>query len=126
MFSYLFANGLSETKRDHLVIALRNAGFSASRETETLKTNATGNGVNLVFGSSHWRAFDRRPRQSYAVYAGNVGQVYLGFNKTIANQIFEEYSSDSCNGYGRVSGEEVTLFCDGEPIREQVATCPHI
>ena len=66
------------------------------------------------------------PRKSFAVFAGNVGQVYLGFNRSIAEQTFEEYCSDSLAMRGRVAGEEVTLFCDGEPIREQVATCPHI
>ena len=65
-------------------------------------------------------------RKTYSVMVGNVGQVYLGFNRSIAEQTFEEYASDSCNGYGRAAGEGVILFCDDEPIREQVATCPHI
>lgn len=65
-------------------------------------------------------------RKTYSVTVGNIGQTYLGHDYSTANSVFEAYASDSCNGYGRASGEGVILWDGHEPIREQVATCPHI
>lgn len=65
-------------------------------------------------------------RHLYQVTAGNVGTVYQGHNRAIAEQTFNEYASDSVNMYGRVAGEEINLWVDGDVTRTQVATCPHI
>jgi len=44
--------------------------------------------------------------------------VHSGHNCRAANRAFREYVSQSKTGYGRASGENVTLSCNDEPIRE--------
>ena len=47
-----FRNELSETQRDALVLTLRKAGYSASRESDTITTNASITEIALVWGNS--------------------------------------------------------------------------
>src|SRR5438552_4118944 len=54
---------------------------------------------------------------SYTVNVGNVGELSpTSFREAI--RLFVEYKDQSKNGYGRASGENVTLLCNGEPVRE--------
>jgi len=54
----------------------------------------------------------------YEVIVGNLGRVYAGKSRLDANLMFREYRKKSDRGYGRVAGEAVTMFRDGEPVRE--------
>lgn len=54
----------------------------------------------------------------YSVTVGNIGQVYDGTNARDARATFREYADQSARGYGRAAAEPVTLWMDGEPIRE--------
>ncbi len=57
----------------------------------------------------------------YRVIVGNVGEVYDGASKVAAQDSYEAYVSQSrLNETGRVSGEAVTLFEDGDPILEHL------
>lgn len=53
----------------------------------------------------------------YEVIVGNIGRVHTGNNRREANKIYREYVKDSAQSTGRASGEQVTLFEDGEPVR---------
>ena len=55
---------------------------------------------------------------AYQVIVGNIGTVYDGGKRKAADNAFRSYKNDSRFNYGRASGEDVTLFCDGEPIKE--------
>ena len=55
---------------------------------------------------------------TYNVNVGNIGSVYSGRNCRAAKRAFREYVSQSKTGYGRASGENVTLTCNDEPIKE--------
>lgn len=55
---------------------------------------------------------------NYEILVGNIGCVYVGESKTEASEYYREYVSQSKNGYGRASGEPVSLWEDGEIIRE--------
>lgn len=57
-------------------------------------------------------------KNSYSVNVGNIGTVFDGSNQRKAIRAFREYVNQSKAGYGRASGENVTLFCNGEPLRE--------
>ena len=50
----------------------------------------------------------------YQVVVGNVGTVYDGNNLEEAKREFSDYVGFSNEKHGRCSGEEVTLFEDGE------------
>jgi hypothetical protein len=53
---------------------------------------------------------DRR----YMVYVGNIGRVHNGIDKHEAIAEYEDYVRESKSKTGRASGEEVTLFENGE------------
>lgn len=55
---------------------------------------------------------------TYELIVGNIGTVYRGSLETTARKEFNEYVRLSKAGYGRVAGEPVTLFKDGEIIKE--------
>ena len=59
-----------------------------------------------------------RKRILYEVYAGNVGCVYFGHDRKKAKIAFDTEVDNSKSGYGRVAGEAVTIFADGE-IKEE-------
>jgi len=58
------------------------------------------------------------PLPLYELIVGNIGTVYRGPLETTARMEFNEYVRLSKAGYGRVSGEPVTMFKDGEIIKE--------
>lgn len=53
----------------------------------------------------------------YSVTVGNIGCVYSGDSKKEALSNYREYVSQSKEGYGRAASEDVTLFCDEDPIK---------
>lgn len=55
---------------------------------------------------------------SFIVIVGNIGTVYDGHERRVANEAFNEYKGQSKTGYGRASGEQVVLLCEGEILRE--------
>ncbi len=54
----------------------------------------------------------------YEVVVGNIGTVYEGQNKDSARRAYGTYVRASQSGSGRGSGEDVTMFEDGEICRE--------
>jgi len=64
--------------------------------------------------------FSAKTTPIYELTAGNIGVVYRGPHAAIAVAEFDEYVQLSKAGYGRVAGEPVTLFKDGEVIKEHV------
>jgi hypothetical protein len=56
----------------------------------------------------------------YEVVVGNVGNVHTGGSKATAMTYFREYVEQSKSGCGRAGGEDVTLFKDGEIIKEYI------
>lgn len=58
------------------------------------------------------------PNHEYEVFVGNVGCVYTGNNKREASGVYSDYVKVSRHGAGRAADEPVSLFMDGEPIRE--------
>lgn len=58
------------------------------------------------------------PLPRYELTVGNIGTVYRGPLETTARMEFNEYVRLSKAGFGRVAGEPVTLFKDGEIIKE--------
>jgi hypothetical protein len=54
----------------------------------------------------------------YSVIVGNLGTVYTGRDKVKAYKNFVEYVEQSKSAGLRVSGEDVTMTEDGEPIQE--------
>lgn len=58
----------------------------------------------------------------YSVIVGNIGTVTHTNVWEKALMDFNEYAEQSKSGYGRASGEEVTLFCNRtqEVIREYI------
>lgn len=54
----------------------------------------------------------------YEVVVGNIGTVHHGNDRRTAERVFAEYVSQSKEGYGRASGEPVTLLGDGEILKE--------
>lgn len=57
---------------------------------------------------------------NWEVIVGNVGCVYSGPDETEARNAFDNYTTASDLGKGRVAGEDVTLMKDGEPEAEFV------
>ena len=57
-------------------------------------------------------------KNQYDLVVGNVGTVYTGTNGFEAIRDYNEYVRLSKDNYGRVGGEDVTLFKNGEPYKE--------
>ena len=55
---------------------------------------------------------------NYEVLVGNIGLVHAGPGYAVALEVFNDYKTISETGWGRAAGEAVTLFKNGEPIRE--------
>lgn len=55
---------------------------------------------------------------TYELIVGNIGTVYRGPSEAIAVAEYDDYVEISKSGYGRAAGEEITLFKDGEIIKE--------
>lgn len=56
----------------------------------------------------------------WEVVVGNLGVVYEDYNLFWANSYFNTYVGQSRRGEGRVAGENVTLLCDGEIMKEHI------
>lgn len=54
----------------------------------------------------------------YEVIVGNVGTVYSGKSKRVADAKFDGYVAASNSGAGRAGDEDVTMMCNDEPCRE--------
>ena len=54
----------------------------------------------------------------YEVYCGNIGKGHAGHNRKEAETVFSHYVGLSANGIGRAAGEDVTLFMNGEIVKE--------
>ena len=57
-------------------------------------------------------------KKQYIVIVGNVGAVFYSINKKDAVATYKEYVKMSGSSKGRIGGEDVCLFCDGEPLYE--------
>ena len=57
-------------------------------------------------------------KKQYSVIVGNVGTVFNSTIKKDAVATYKEYVKISNSSSGRIGGEDVTLFCDGEPLYE--------
>ena len=57
-------------------------------------------------------------KKQYIVIVGNVGEVLTTTNRNEAIKTYGEYKRISTAGAGRAGGEDVTLFCDDEPLYE--------
>lgn len=58
----------------------------------------------------------------YEVVVSNIGTVHKGENNVQARHEFNVCVTSSKQGFGRIAGESVTLFEDGEPIKEYQGT----
>jgi hypothetical protein len=56
----------------------------------------------------------------YEVIVGNIGKVHEGFSYRKALDTFFDYVKKSSENYGRAAGEEVTLWKDGEIIKDYI------
>lgn len=54
----------------------------------------------------------------YEVIVGNIGSVYYGDDKEVAERKFDAYMAASQSGYGRAGNEPVTMMRDGEIYQE--------
>ena len=61
-------------------------------------------------------------KPQYEVFVGNIGSVYSGANKRDARFHARTYVDQSKTGYGRASGESVTIMQDGEIIDEYIGS----
>ena len=59
-------------------------------------------------------------KKQYIVIVGNVGAVFYSNNKKDAIAIYKEYVKISDSSGGRIGGEDVTLFCNDEPLCEHL------
>lgn len=59
--------------------------------------------------------------KTYQVVVGNIGRVYQGTSKHKAMDEYHSYLVQSIDG-GRVGGEPVTIFEDGEILQEYEGT----
>ena len=50
--TYTFSKHTTEAQRDSAVLSLRKAGFTASREVDTLRTNASTADIALTYGNA--------------------------------------------------------------------------
>jgi len=61
-------------------------------------------------------------KANYQVIVGNIGTVYNGTNGFTANKEYNSYIGLSKQLYGKVSGESVIMFKDGEVYKEYIGT----
>jgi len=60
----------------------------------------------------------------YEVLVGNIGAVHKGSSKAKALSVYNTYVRQSKSGIGRAGGEEVTLWKDGDIIKEYAVREP--
>ena len=56
-------------------------------------------------------------KKVYQIVVGNIGTIDCE-NRKEAFRLFSNLQGILKNGYGRAAGEDVTLFCDGEILKE--------
>lgn len=54
----------------------------------------------------------------YEIIVSNIGRVAQGNNAFKANSVYATYVKMSKENYGRVAGETVTMFRNGEIVKE--------
>ncbi len=61
-------------------------------------------------------------KHAYQVVISNVGTVYDGSERLVAEEFYYDYvNASEHHAQGtRVAGEDVTLFADGEPVKEHL------
>lgn len=64
----------------------------------------------------------KTPLRKWEVVVGNIGKVYDDLSEEGARATYKVYVQCSKEGSGRASGENVTLFCDGEIAEEHMGT----
>jgi hypothetical protein len=57
-------------------------------------------------------------RSKYEVVVGNIGTVYSGTSKSDTAMTWMAYVDQSKSARGRAANEPVTMFCDGEIVKE--------
>lgn len=57
---------------------------------------------------------------TYDVVVSNLGTVHSGEHHLEAFKTYRAYVKDSQATFGRASGEDVTLYENGEPVQEYV------
>jgi hypothetical protein len=60
-------------------------------------------------------------KNNYVLNVGNIGNIPYA-NKKESVKDYNDYVKQSKSGYGRASSESVTLFCNGEIIRQYTGT----
>ncbi len=63
-----------------------------------------------------------REPKLYSVVVGNVGTVYAGDKFREAQRSYTSYVAISKEPCGRAAGEDVTMFRDGEIVKEYIGT----
>lgn len=61
-------------------------------------------------------------QQYYEVLVGNIGKVWEGNHHNDGMNVYAIYVNQSQTNYGRASGADVTLWVDGEIIKEFVGS----
>ena len=61
-------------------------------------------------------------KHRYEVIVGNIGTVYDGGSRRLADKNYAEYVQQSKSDYGRAAGESVTLMKDDDIAKEYVGT----
>jgi len=54
----------------------------------------------------------------FEVFVGNIGLVFEGEHENNARRLFNSWAELSKHEHGRAAGENVTLFKDGDIIKE--------
>jgi hypothetical protein len=62
--------------------------------------------------------------KKYQVVVGNLGQVLDTGDREKATICYHDYLAISLSGQGRAGGEPVTMFEDGEIVREYTPSLP--
>ena len=104
--------------RDYSPFEFTASAFNRSDDSESLWEAFDAGIADGIQANIDERSKAYGPITDYEVIVGNIGSVYRGSDNAEALSVFEEYSSQSRQGYGRASGEPVTLMADGEPKEE--------
>lgn len=100
----------------------------ADRKTAALEMAMNHHGEMRVQASPRKKATPKAARSNprgapratsqHEVLVGNIGTVYTGRSSAKALATFREYVGQSKTGRGRAGGESVTMFRDGQIVRE--------
>lgn len=63
-----------------------------------------------------------KAKNIYSVSVGNVGTIGYYTNKKNAIKVFQTCVEQSLSDIGRAGGEDVTLWKNGEPIKEYIGS----